>query len=151
LPVSSRSPSAVLQVATITGRLASPTEAAISFGGPVPLTLTYRNTGNVLSLGNHLTARSGTARIKFPGVLALGGSTRIISTSWTNASAWCFPCHIRTIGGTATVRRVDPAPVLAILLIAIGISMALLARRAYHTAAASGSHAAERAVPGTMR
>ncbi len=103
----------------------------------------------MLSLDNHLIARAGTARIKFPGILALGGSTRIVSTSWSDPPAWCFPCRITTAGGTASVWRIDPAPVIAVLLIAAGISMAVLARRAYHAAAASGSHAAERALAGT--
>jgi hypothetical protein len=108
---------------------------AVSFGGPVPLRLTIRNLGNVYVLSNSLAAGDGNATgsaspVRFPGVLALAGSTRVVSAADTDLPAYCFPCRLTGPGGSsAAIYRLAPLPAGGVVLMVAGLVLWLLRRR----------------------
>jgi hypothetical protein len=112
-------------------------------GGPIPLSLTYRNTGNVYSLDNNLTAASGTSRVRFPGILVLAGSERVVQTTWASPPLFCLPCRISADGASVSVWRVD-VPYLVLALVC-GLALATIAevRRRFRRAVRGTSAARE--------
>ena len=74
-----------------------------STGGPVNLTTTIANHGNVYALENGLRAtNSGKAVVAFNGALVLAGATRTLSEQWPSPPAFCLPCHVHLAGTNAS-------------------------------------------------
>jgi hypothetical protein len=121
------------------------TAPSFTWHGPIPLKLTYKDEGNVLSLNNHLAARSGSSEIRFPGILVLAGSARIVTSSWDDPPSWCLPCRISVDGASVTVWRLDPVYLVAFFLVGLAAAMLWDIRRRWNRsmrrAAQSGSHA----------
>jgi P pilus assembly chaperone PapD len=78
----------------------------LSLGGPVPLTLTVSNQrSNTYVLFNKLTTtRDGQTVARWPGMLVLAGSRRIVTQQWANPPLLCIACTLRgPDGATVTV------------------------------------------------
>lgn len=92
-----------------------------SAGGPVKVTATIRNTGNAYYLNNKLRAQAGNQVVAFPGVLALAGSVRTVSATWSHP-ALCLPCRVHLAGSSAAVWSVPLVPIgggAAVLLLLV--------------------------------
>lgn len=74
-----------------------------AMGGPIPLTLSVHNRGNVhrdyVPPHRLVATLQRRSRVKFPSFTVLGNSTRTIRTQWVNPPLFCI-CH-------ATVRTSD--------------------------------------------
>jgi hypothetical protein len=68
-----------------------------STGGAIPLTLGIRNSGTVhrdfLPPSDRIVAHAGQQRVGFPGVTVLAGSSRILSTTWSDPP-WLCRCQL---------------------------------------------------------
>jgi len=137
-------------VITVPGRVIdhvnvnSLTAPGFSDGGPIELTATVSETGDVhhsfTGPDNQLTARAGRAAILFPPLTVLRGSTVTFTTKWTHHPIACV-CHLSTTIVSDGRRSVATATVVIFPVVQASAGFAvllalliffLLYRRAWH-------------------